>query len=136
MTNEKSFSEQPTNVKIISVAIIVLIFGFIAFKLYNANQQDLLENPTTLSGGKEYVDYKVKEIRASYDEICKGVRNDQVKEDLVGLHDDLRSLREVGFKIKEIGYDDQIKVNEYSLEKIKADKDLFELMSSGNCNCW
>lgn len=130
------FSKQPKNVKIITVVIMVLIFGYFGIKLINANKQDNLENPTTLQGGKEYVDYKVKELKGRYDAICKGVRNDQVKADLKTLMLDLQALNEYGSKIKEISYEDQIAVNNYANERIKSDKDLYDLMTTATCNCW
>ena len=94
------------------------------------------ENVTNIDEGKYLIEQRLNELKIKYENLCGGVRNDQVKGKFGMLQTELRSLNELGYKFEMLSYDDQLVLLKYANEQIAKNPSLNTLMNNATVDCW
>lgn len=83
-----------------------------------------------------YVDERLNELNNVYQSLCEMKRNDNLKLSFQKLEDDIFNLGQEVSESKDLSYQEQIKLSEYYIAKLKTYPDLFSLIETHNINCW
>ena len=75
-------------------------------------------------------------MKSTYDGLCSGVRNDQVKMKFAELQIELRKINELGYEFELLSYDDQLALLKYANEQIEKEPSLNTLMNNSTVDCW
>lgn len=83
-----------------------------------------------------YVDKRLNELNKVYQSLCEKKRNDNLKLSFQKLEDDIFNLGQEVSESKDLSYEEQIKLSEYYIVKLKTYPDLYSLIETHNINCW
>jgi len=114
--------------------IYIILLSFISCQSFK-NEKDL-KTITKLFDGKSIIDIQIKDAKKTYEDLCNGVRNDQVKMEFAGLQIELRKINELGYEFESLSYDDQLALLKYANEQIEKEPSLSTLMNNATVDCW
>lgn len=107
--------------------IYLILLSFFACQSYK-NEKDM-KTVTKLIDGKNIIDFQIQTMKATYDGLCSGVRNDHVKMEFAELQVELRKINELGYEFELLSYKDQLALLKYATEQIEKEPSLNTLMN-------
>lgn len=114
--------------------IYIILLLFISCQSFKKEKD--LKTITKLIDGKSIIDIQIKDAKKTYEELCGGVRNDQVKMKFAELQIELRKINELGYEFEFLSYEDQLALLKYANEQIKKQPSLNTLMNDATVDCW
>jgi hypothetical protein len=114
--------------------IYLILLSFFACQSFK-NENDL-KTVTKLNDGKNIIDFQIQTVKASYDGLCSGIRNDNVKMEFAELQVELRKINELGYEFELLSYNDQLALLKYANEQIEKEQSLNTLMNNATVDCW
>lgn len=114
--------------------IYLILLSFFACQSFK-NEKDV-KTITKLIDGKNIIDFQIQTVKSTYDGLCSGVRNDQVKMKFAELQIELRKINELGYEFELLSYDDQLALLKYANEQIEKEPSLNTLMNNSTVDCW
>ena len=124
------------NIKHIFSAILVTLFLFIAYGSGSSTLPYGISTAKNLEDTKDEIDDVYEACQDEYEDFCDGPRNDQMKEGLQILTNNLVRAESWCYKNENLSYDAQSAASAYALSRIKDYPDLYKLKISGTINCW
>jgi hypothetical protein len=83
-----------------------------------------------------YIDKRLDNLNSTYQLLCEKKRNDNLKLSFQKLEDGIINLGQEVSESKDLSYEEQIKLSEYFISKLKTYPDLYMLIETQNINCW
>ena len=124
------------NIKYTYSTILVLLFLFIAYGSGSSTLPYGIKSAKNLQSTKDEIDDVYDACQDEYEDFCDGPRNDQMKEGLQTLTNNLVRAESWCYKNENLSYDEQSAASDYALSRIKDYPDLYKLKISGTINCW
>lgn len=85
---------------------------------------------------ESYVDKSLYNLNETYQSLCERKRNDNLKLSFQKLEDGIFNLGQEISESKDLSYQEQIKLSEYFISKLKTYPDLYLLIENHKINCW